>query len=248
MFRTADLKISKVYDCKIEEHINSFKARFASSGILDVAKKEEATKTVVAIEPHYVFVITSGLHGDEANQNGDFFKWSELLKRKADGIYTFQTWVGQPCLENHNSKEVRGSIVDAWAIKSEKSIDFLLRVDERINPNLAKGLRNGSIKGTSMGVMVGHSYCSICSNLAYDETEWCDHLSPSKLNIKGRKYLGQDGGLYPDKMGQLCFEDNRDLNGVEDSIITLGEPADPKALAKNVIATKAKIKLSNYGQ
>lgn len=234
--RTANLEIKEFYDLKTENQIRSFKDRFAS--VLDKYSEKEllSSKEVIAIEDHFCYVVTSGLHGDEPNENGDFFLWTELLKKKKNGIYTFQTWIDKPVLENHNPKNVRGQIVDVWAIKGEKSIDMLHRVDERKNPNLVKGIRNGSVKGTSMGVMVGHSYCSICRNLAYDENGWCNHLSPNKLNIKGRKYTGQDGDMYPDKIGKLCFEDNRDLDGVEDSFITLGEPADPKALAKSVLA------------
>lgn len=245
-FRTADFKIKEFYDCSDIEQSNKFKSRIASICSTVAEKEHDSARMSIAIEPNYCYVITSGLHGDEANENGDFFRWSELLKKKDEGMYTFQTWIGKNCLENHNAKNIRGTILDSWAIKEEKSIDFLLRVDERLNPNLVKGIRNGSIKGTSMGVMVGHSYCSVCSNLAYDETQWCDHLSPYQLNIKGKKYNGQDGNLFPSKIGQLCFEDNRSLVGVEDSFITLGEPADPKALTRQVLAFKTKIKLSNF--
>jgi hypothetical protein len=233
--RIANTTIKEVFSLDTSASINRFKNRFASL-FENSVEKSEANRMVVAVEPHFLYVVVSGLHGDEANYNGDFFKWSELLKKKSDNLYTFQTWRDQPVLENHDMKSKRGMIVDAWAIKNEKSIDMLHRVDERINPNLVKGIRNGSIKGTSMGVMVGHSYCSICNNLAYDEDGWCSHLCPSELNIKGKRYTGQDGNLYPDKIGTIVTEDNRDLTGVEDSYITLGEPADPKALLKSVLA------------
>jgi hypothetical protein len=243
--RTADLKIKNVYDCSNQEHVNSFRKVIASSSNLTTeADKKEADRKVVAIEPHYCYVVVSGLHGatpDDMyfNQNGDLFRWSELLKKDEDsGEYAFQTWINKPVLENHDSKEVRGQILDVWPIQSEKSIDMLHRVDERINPNLVKGIRNGSVKGTSMGVMVSRSYCSVCNNLAHDESQWCDHLSPKALNLKGRRYTGQDGRMYPDKIGQIVYEDNRGLVGVEDSFITFGEPADSKALAKQVFASK----------
>ena len=168
MFRTADAKILNIYDIS---NASKFSERYATV----LAEKEStAERKVVAIEPHFIYVVVSALHGDEPNYNGDFFRWSELL-RKNDGldIHTWETWIGKPVCENHDIKAVRGMIVDAWPIKAEKSIDMLHRVDERINPNLVKGIRNGSIKGTSMGVMVTRSYCSVCNNLAYDESQWC---------------------------------------------------------------------------
>lgn len=236
--RTCNLKVKNVYDCADAKQVENLRTAVKLSRYLTEDKKE-ADKHLIAVEPNFLYVVVSGLHGATAqdlyrNENGDLFYWTELLKKKKEGIYTFQTWIGKPSLENHDSKAVRGQIMDVWPIKSERSIDMLHRIDERINPNLAKGLRNGSITGSSMGVMVGHSYCSLCQNLAYDESQWCDHLSPSKLNLKGRKYLGQDGGLYPESIGEYVYEDNRDLTGVEDSFITLGQPADPKALAKQV--------------
>ncbi len=234
--RTCSCNIKDIYDLSNQTQLSSFKSRFGSVIDKFAGKSSLGTKDVISIETNYLYVVTSALHGDEPNYNGDFFRWSELLKKKSDGSFTFETWIGRPVLENHNMSLKRGMIIDAFPIKGEKSIDMLHRVDERINPNLAKGLRNGSIKGTSMGVMVGHSYCSVCNNLAYDETQWCNHLSPTKLNIKGKRYTGQDGNLYPDKIGTICYEDNRDLFGVEDSFITLGEPADPKALTKSVLA------------
>lgn len=239
MFRTAHAQIKEVYDTGTAKQ---FMERYAAV----IAEKEStAERKVVAIEPHFIYVVVSALHGDEPNYNGDFFRWSELLRNNDEfNIPTWETWIGKPVCENHDIKAVRGMIVDAWPIKAEKSIDMLHRVDERINPNLVKGIRNGSVKGTSMGVMVTRSYCSICNNLAYDEQMWCKHLSPRGINIKGKRYTGQDGNLYPHKVGQLCYENNLGLTGVEDSYITLGEPADPKAIARTVLASR-KLTLAN---
>lgn len=155
--RTADLKIKSVYDCSKPEQADGLRKIIASSKNLTTeADKKEADRKVIAIEPHYCYVVVSGLHGstDEdinPNQNGDLFRWDELLKKKEDGSYTFATWIGKPVLENHDSKAVRGEILDVWPIQTEKSIDMLHRVDERLNPNLVKGIRNGSQNGTSMG-------------------------------------------------------------------------------------------------
>ncbi len=245
-FKTANFKVKEVYDGNNPKDVIKFNKRYAS--VLDKSegvKSVDSVKSITAtIEPNHLYLITSGLHGDCENENGDYFKWEELLKLKTagkhDGRHVWETWISCPVLENHDSSAVRGEIIDVWPVKAEKSIDMLLKIEEKTNTNMVKGIRNGSITGTSMGVMVGHSYCSICDNLAHDESEWCDHLSPSKLNIKGRIYKGQDGNKYPQKLGQMVYEDNRDLEGVEDSIITLGEPADPKALMKQVLASTEK--------
>ena len=243
MIKVATARIKNIYDCSNSQAVSNFKTRFAST--LDrYAKDVDAAKTVVAIQPHFLYACTSAMHGDfPANDNGDFFLWTELLKLKQEGMRTYETWIGKNLLENHNPKEVRGSIIDVFPIQSEKSLDMLFRVDERINPNLASGLRNGSILDVSMGVQVNHSYCSICNNLAYDESQWCDELNPKKLNLKGRRY---NGSRYPDKVGEIVYEDNRGLEGVELSIISFGAGADPKAKIREILAAKNAIKLSNY--
>ncbi len=227
-----------------------FRIKQAISSREELAKFNERTaqKIVTEIDPDYLYVVMSGLHGDESNDNGDYFGWEiELLRklpvsiaiagsdRKAE--YVFQTWIGKPNLVNHDANYVVGDIVDDWPLQAEKSIDMLVRV-ARKHTELVKGIESKKIEDVSMGCIVGHSYCSVCENLAHDEEEWCSHLHPGKLNLKGRRYNGEDGKIHASKVGQMCYEDNRDIQGIEVSWITFGEGADPGAEQKKILANK----------
>ena len=235
--------IKEVFDTSTDEGKVRFQARVASIAaskleVCEAAKETEATKYVISTKPGCTYIVTSGLHGDVANENGDFFPWTELLAKKKDGKYMYESWVGCPVLLNHDNSKRVGTILDAIPIKDEKSIDFLLEVENQLAPTIVKAVKKGDVVGTSMGVLVGQSICKICENLAYEENDWCEHLSPSDLNLKGRVYLGQDGGKFKEKIGQKVEEINMSLEGVEDSIITFGEPADPDALIKKILAKK----------
>lgn len=227
-----------------------FRIKQAISSREELAKFNERTaqKVVTEIDPDHLYVVVSGLHGDEPNDNGDYFGWeNELLRklpvpitiagtdRKAE--YVFHTWIGKPNLVNHDANSAVGEIPDVWPLQAEKSIDMLIKV-ARKHTELVKGIESGQIVDVSMGCIVGHSYCSVCENLAHDEEEWCAHLHPGKLNLKGRKYNGEDGRIYASKVGQVCHEDNRDITGIEVSWITFGEGADSKAERKEILANK----------
>lgn len=233
--------IKEVFDTSTEEGQNRFKTRIASiaatkSEVCEASKETEAAKYVISTKPGCTYVVTSGLHGDTANENGDFFPWTELLAKKKDGKYMYESWVGCPVLLNHDSSKRVGTILDVIPIKDEKSIDFLLEVENKLAPMVVNAIKKGDVVGTSMGVLVGQSICNICENIAESEDQWCACLSPSGYNLKGRVYQGQNG--FKEKVGQKVEEINMVLEGVEDSIITFGEPADPEALIKKVLAKK----------
>jgi hypothetical protein len=76
---------------------------------------------------------------------------------------------------------------------------------------------------------VEYSYCSECNHMATNELEWCEHLSPSKLNLKGK--------MNP-RTGRFVYEDNRGVTGMEVSWITFGQGADPCAKKREILARK----------
>lgn len=190
----------------------------------------KASRTVEAINPDYLYIVVSGLHGDEANQNGDYFDWSgELLrKRPHDGLYVYETWKGKPALENHDETLKVGEIADAYPILAQKSIDMLMKVSRRDKPLLCKRLEQGKVTDVSMGCAVGWSLCSACDNKAFTESEWCDHIKFAK-------------GKTDHKTGKAIYEKNFDCTGIECSFITFGEGADPKAKQKAILAKRQSV-------
>lgn len=219
MFRKARAKIKALNPHNLIDRSSSFARRVAESKIGE-------------IEEGFLYTAVSGLHGDASNDNGDHFEWeTELLRQRPDGAYVYETWRGKPNLVNHDENIVIGQVVDTWPELDEKSIDMLLKTKRnafRIGGRcLARAVEEGVITDVSMGVLVGHSICSLCENVAYTEDQWCNHL---------RYYKGKKD---PDT-GQLIYENNKDCYGIELSWICAGVGADPVAKQKYILARSGK--------
>jgi hypothetical protein len=189
-------------------------------------------RSLLAVKPNFYYAQITGLHGDEPNDNGDFFNWREtLLTKTADG-YAFETWRNKPNLLNHNKDLRVGTVIDVWPIFGEKAIEFLLETSKqdamKKDAILVRAFESGKEITASMGVWVDHSFCSICGNKALTEDEWCDHL---KYN-KGRK---------DSKTGKLVYEKNMGIQGMELSYITVGMAADRSATLRKLLANKKSI-------
>lgn len=219
---------------------------------LRTAQRKTSAAEICAVDPDYVYTHVSGLHGNQkcsnkdhpgygqfqGNSNGDFFWWKEtLLAHKPEfGVdHAFQTWIGKDNLENHDETRVLGDIPDVWPSMRDRSIDMLIRTSVRRAWSITESIRKGAVTDVSMGTLVNHSFCSICDNRAETEEQWCDHLKYAKGQFLGPDELSsKDRYQFPD--GKWCYEDNRDIYGIEVSWITVGEGADPEAKVKNLIA------------
>tara|TARA_B100001778_G_scaffold334491_1_gene346149 strand:+ start:39856 stop:45645 length:5790 start_codon:yes stop_codon:yes gene_type:complete len=184
--------------------------------------------------PEHLFVKVFAIKKDEVNDNGDAFCEAEL-KRAA------QTFIGCPVFVNHQNDDVekaRGRVMHAWYDDSAGGIYCINRVDKVAYPQLARGIQEGYITGTSMGAQVGYSLCSICHNKAHSADEFCSHVK----NSKTRKFSGKIKNAYHDspcspedddpltgkKKGEeeilehkeaQVFEWNYDIKFIEDSFV-----------------------------
>lgn len=206
--------------------------------------------------PGHRYYVVGGLHGDVPNNNGDYFRWSgELLRdmigksifakdeidkeRFGESKFMYETWRGRGNYVNHNNTPRTwgnpnrvGTIIDVYPDMENKCIDFLLEVEEARAPWLVAAIDKGDVTDTSMGTYVEWSKCSHCDHIAEDEQDWCDclktakgHRCPNPARCKG--------GCAEHNM---CYEDNRDCTGLEDSWIVAGHGADPKATHKYTLA------------
>ena len=182
-YRTAQLKIKDkdLYLCGKDE------TKVCNCCGTQSCSFRQAAKRLIAVDPNFLYVIVSGLHGDSPNENGDYFEWDknhfdwekevfgyegELLNKR-NGAYVYETWRGKPNLTNHDEKSVVGHIEDVFHILEEKSIDKLLAVNRRTQPLLVGDIEKGLINEVSMGCLVASSICSKCKHIAHDEQEWC---------------------------------------------------------------------------
>ena len=86
---------------------------------------------------------------------------------------------------------------------------------------MARAIELGYANSTSMGCRCGSSICSICGNKAITEDDFCEHVK----NYKGSTFNGLP-----------VFEDNRDIEFFENSIVC--EPADPEAKILEKVASR----------
>ena len=113
-----------------------------------------------------------------------------------------------------------------------KGIELLVAVDRVKDPMLVRGIDNGYITDVSMGCRVGYSICSICANVAHNEDQYCPHVK----DWKGQDYSGSETMWRNSRV----FEDNRAVEFIELSWVTVG--ADNKAKHLEKIAALRKIK------
>lgn len=155
--------------------------------------------------PEHLFVKVFAIKKDEVNDNGDAFCEAELKRAAA-------TFIGCPVFVNHQNDDVekaRGRVLHAWYDDSAGGIYCINMVDKIAYPQLARGIQEGYITGTSMGAQVGFSLCSICHNKAHSADEFCGHVK----NQKTRRFSGKVKNAYHDSK---CKPDDKDpLTGKE---------------------------------
>jgi len=192
------------------------------------ASVRKAKDIITDIDKKYLYYITEGIHaGFPPNMNGDLFPEEELFGESPMGGRVSATWIDKPVLENHDEGRRLGKIVDAYEVVNRKSVDMLDTIDQEKFPLLAKDVREGRITDTSMGVIVQEGQCSVkgCSHIARDESDWCEHMR----YYKGKKLPGT---------GELVYEINYGLTGLEDSLITRGMGADTLSKVREILAQK----------
>src|ERR1035437_9128495 len=145
-------------------------------------------KEALKDHPDHLFVKIFAIKEDEVNDNGDSFSKEELKKAAS-------TFIGCPVFCNHANDDIekaRGKIVHAWYDETAGGIYIISMVDKVAYPKLARGIEEKYIGGTSMGVQVAFSICSICHNRAAVADEYCSHIKERKT----KKFSGKSKCKY----------------------------------------------------
>jgi len=203
-------------------------------------------------EFHYYHVIS--VHGDVPNDNGDMFAWGsmdnpnspELLRFDAAlNKYIYQTFIGRGNFKDHASDNVNNAVginLDCIANHHGRFIENLLAVDANKDPDLVRAIDKKYIDSVSMGSRVGYSICSICGNLATNESQYCDDIKYHKA----RK-------IYHEGEHRDVYEDNREVNFVELSWVTVPADRAARLISKvanneNDLVEATAILMSLYGE
>jgi hypothetical protein len=257
LFRTAGVDRPRCGHHFVERTAFGLKLKEAPvkyAALLDSYKTAINVQRVAPLNPEFSFYRVMGLHGDLPNTNGDVFRWGsrkdssepELLRAMKDAVgkpvrigsgasYVYQTFIGKGNYKDHNNSKVAdavGIILDAVPNHTVKGIELLVAVDRSKDPMLVRGIDSGYITDVSMGCRVAYSLCTVCANVAHNEMEYCPHVK----NWKGQNYSGPETGWK----NVLAAEDNRGVEFIEESWVTVG--ADTKAKHLEKIAALRSIK------
>ena len=128
-----------------------------SDAIIDGNSNQFDLQAEIEQYPNSLYVECFAIKADETNDNGDHFTKNEL--RKAT-----DTFVGVPVFTNHQNTDVekaRGTVVHSWWDDSKNGIMIVARVDAEAYPQLARGIKQKYVAGTSMGASRGHDLVSM---------------------------------------------------------------------------------------
>ena len=143
------------------------------------------------LEPNkYLYVrarAVSGLELNGPNDNGDAFRWAELLRRYA-------TFIGSPVNLDHDNDDIKkaiGWIIDAEPKHDKQYVDIIMAIDRKMANKKYPGLvgktaeeqglvEKGDVTDVSMGCYVEKSICSACGNVASTPLEYCSCIRNSK--------------------------------------------------------------------
>jgi ssDNA-binding Zn-finger/Zn-ribbon topoisomerase 1 len=173
----------------------------------DIVKEMQARKGAKLL-----WVRARAIDADVVNANGDLFSKEELLKEaeiKGQKIPAYKTFEGVPIYTNHKNDDIeqaKGMVVYAEWDEKENCVYCTFFVDEEAYPDIARNIRTGVIHDVSMGASVEWGVCSICSNKAYTERDYCEHL---------KKYKGK---IYPES-GKKAYEKNYGVKFIELSCV-----------------------------
>lgn len=155
----------------------------------------------IRAHPKSLFVKCFAIKADEMNDNGDYFAYDQLKEATS-------TFVGVPVFTNHNNGDAeaaRGKVVYSWWDDDRKGIMIIARVDAEAYPQLARGIKEEYIMGTSMGCQVKYSLCSICHNKAETPDQYCEHIRERKTRqITAKKVKCQYHKLGDEEQCPLC--------------------------------------------
>ena len=161
------------------------------------------------------------------NNNGDAWSRPVLLK-------SFRTFIGaQNFLEHVQVEDLsKGRIIDAVPRDLGESlyIDILVATDRK-HTDLIADIESGKMAAMSMGCNVDHTTCTMCGNVAVDETEMCEHVRYQKLN----RFIDSQGQQRI--IAELCGHESEDPTGgvtfIEASWVA--NPAFKGAVMRNIL-------------
>lgn len=212
--------------------VTTTKHKRAEFHFLGLSKKAALTIKESDLDPDMFYVKVRAVTAGVPNNNGDYFPEDELRK-------AYKTFEGRGVFVNHESDNVesaRGKILSADLIDQNPEdihVVLALAIDQKAFPQLVNAIKKGYVTDVSMGATVQYSQCSICSNEARTENDYCEHIR----YFKGSTFNGKP--VYEVNRGVEFFEISCVTNGADRTAKIIGE------LDANDLKQKMEIQGSN---
>lgn len=114
------------------------------------------------------------------------------------------------------------------SMAKDEFVEILIAVDKAKDPNFAEGVRTGVLNATSMGCVCDSTTCNVCDHVAYNRSEFCQHI---RAGNKKKMFQTAAGN-------KMAFEWCNNVVFTEDSRVD--QPADPLALQQEVLQLAAR--------
>ncbi len=161
--------------------------------------------------------------------NNNFDCWERKLL-----LSSFRTFIGgENYVEHIQIPELsKGKIIDTAArdIGDSIYVDILVATERKHKP-LITAITSGQLQTLSMGCQVEFTTCTKCGNVAYDETELCNHIR----FFKGSEYVDPEG--INQRIAELCGhieEEPGSVKFIEASWVA--NPAFPGAVLRSILS------------
>jgi len=123
---------------------------------------------IYAIARGVTTLVEGGRELQTTNANGDAFPKEELLRKRTDGIFVYQTFNLCPFHTEHKADDpykASGFLLDSHYNQNnpdDEHVDIVVCCDKTKDPMGANGILTGAVKSYSMGCDVEYTVCSIC--------------------------------------------------------------------------------------
>ena len=158
----------------------------------------------------------------------------------------FRTFIGgENYVEHIQIPEMsKGKIIDAAArdIGDSIYVDILVAT-QRKHRSLISAITSGQLQTLSMGCQVEFTVCTKCGNVAYDETQLCNHIR----YFKGNEYVDELGKKR--KIAELCGHVNDEPGSVKFIEASwVANPAFTGAVLRNILSPQELAEIQQVGE
>jgi hypothetical protein len=204
----------------------------------DAIEKQSDFDVIAAVDPEkFIYIHTTIMAGVKTASNGYWItpETEKFINDNHDSwecddlVNDYPTFKRALTFVEHvqDLEKAKGKCIDAIARKMPDTVlvDVLFSVDKK-HADLVDNIKNGIINAVSMGCSTEKTVCSICGNIAKDQTQYCHHIK----NQKGQMVKCADGKMR--RAAEIC------KNNTFFDVSLVANPAFAGAVFRKILSTE----------